>query len=307
MPQYTGGYITEPGLYPDIPEAKYHSDPVGHEWGSLSVTAAKLLIPPAPAAKFEHARKHGHLPTRAQKLGTLAHALTFGQPTGDLVVLDYENRTRTKAFIKDEAEALAAGKQVVLRKEWDEATAIADAVHANPTAAGLLAGADHEVSMFWEDDEFGIWCRGRMDALALEWEMPTIVDLKSTKDASKEAFAKSVADYGYHRQDVHYRQGLAACLGCHWQEIDFVFVVVETEPPYLTATYRISDGTGGQYGDRLPDDTALALEQLRAARERFRDCSKAGIWPGYSQEIETLQLPRYKRQQMEADLNEWYR
>ncbi len=293
MPEFTG-LITEPGLYPDVPEAKYHADPVAHEWGSLSVSAAKLLVPPAPAAKFAYARKHGKLPSKAQKLGTLAHALTFGQPTDDVEVLDFENRTRNKAFIKAETEVLAAGRRVVLRKEWDEAAAIAAAIWANPTAAGLLDGADYEVSGFWTDAEFGIWQRMRMDASTLRFAMPTIVDLKTSADASEESFAKSMADYGYVRQDVHYREGWAALLGCDPGDIDFVNVVVESEPPYLTATYRPHE-----------QDIDRASHQLRAARERFRDCSESGTWPGYSQEIETLELPRYKRQQMEREINEW--
>jgi hypothetical protein len=306
VPEFTG-VIEQPGLYPGIDEAVYHRDPVAHEWGSLSVSAAKLLVPPAPAAKFDWARKHGRLPSKAQKLGTLAHALTLGQPTGPIAVLDFENRTRTKKFMAEEEKALKAGLQVVLRKEMDEAQAIADAVHANKTAAGLLNGADCEVSGFWVDGEFGIWQRMRIDAFTLAYAMPTIVDLKTSKDASEEGFAKSVAEYGYHRQDVHYRQGLAACLKLKdWRDVDFVFVVVESEPPYLVAVYRVSDGSPDEHGDLTPDDVGLGLEQLQAARERFRGCSESGIWPGYSEEIERLELPRYKRQAMERDINEWF-
>lgn len=303
MPEFTG-LVTDPGLYPDIPEGKYHADPVAHEWGSLSVTSAALLVPPRPAAKFDHLRKNGRLPSAAMKLGTLAHALTLGTPVGPIAILDFENRTRTKAFNAAEKEALDAGKQVVLRKEWDEANALADAIRTHPTAGALLEAApDREVSGFWLDSEFGIWQRMRMDALAKEsWAMPTIVDLKTTKDASPEAFGKSVAEWGYHRQDVHYRQGLAACLKCDWRAIDFVIVCVETEPPYLVATYRLSDGSE----PHTPDDVGLGLEQMRAARERFRACSEAGIWPGYSEEIERLELPRYKRLNMEKDVNEWF-
>ncbi|MGH9056750.1 MAG: PD-(D/E)XK nuclease-like domain-containing protein [Acidimicrobiales bacterium] len=300
MPEFAGT-ITEPGLYPGIDEAVYHRDPVAHEWGSLSVTAAALLVPPRAAAKFDYARQHRKLPTASMKLGTVTHGLVLG--TGaDIAVLDFDDR-RTKAYKTAEEAVLGLGLLPVLRKDYLEAKAIADAILSHPTAGALLAAAtDRETSMFWVDSEFGIWQRGRMDALAMSYAMPTGVDLKSSKDASPEGFAKSVADYGYHRQDVHYRQGLAACLGCDWRDIDFVFVVVETEPPYLVATYRISDGTE----PHTPDDIGLGLEQMRAARERFRDCSKSGIWPGYSEEIERLELPRYKRMQQEKDINEWF-
>jgi hypothetical protein len=306
MPEFTG-IVTEPGLYPDVPEHLYHADPVAHEWGSLSVTSAKLLVPPSPAAKFDYARKHRREPSDAMKLGTVTHALALGTPL-DIKVLDFKDRTRSKAYVKAETEALDAGLMPVLRKDYDEALAMATAILTHPTAGALLGAAeDREVSGFWTDPEFGIWQRMRMDALSLAaWEMPTGIDLKTSKDASREGFAKSVADYGYHRQDVHYRQGLAACLGISdWRDVDFVFVVVESEPPHLVAHYRVSDGSPGEYGAPAPDDVALGLEQMREARERFRHCSQAGIWPGYSEEIETLELPRYKRQQMEREINEY--
>lgn len=286
--------ITEPGLYPDVDEDWYHADPV--EGGSLSVSGAKLLVPPSPAAKFKWARDNPRPPSRAQKLGMLAHALTLGTPVGDIALLDFKDRTRTKAFNAAEKEALDAGKRVVLVKEWDEAQAIAGALRSHPTAGGLLADGDSEVSMFWRDREFGIWQRGRMDHFALSWQMPTIVDLKTSKDASEESFAKSVYDYGYHRQDVNYREGLAACLGCEPDEVDMVFVVVETEPPYLVAHYRVS-----------ARDADLGRQQMRAARERYRDCTESGRWPGYSEEIEDLELPAYARRQIEQELNDWYR
>jgi len=290
--------ITEPGIY-DIPETEYHADCVPAEaGGSLSVSGTKLLLPPVPPAKYAYAREHGHLPTKAQKLGTLAHAMTFRQPTGHYAALDYDawNAAGCKAA---KAEALDAGRTPVLRKEWDEAVAISGAIRSHPTAGPLLAEGEAEQSMFWRDPEFGIWLRMRAD-FTTWFHMPTIVDLKTTKDASKDGFAKSVHDYGYHRQDPWYRQGWAAQLGCDWRDIDFIFAVVETEPPYLVATYRISDGTDG------PDDVGLGLEQCRIAREIYRDCTASGSWPGYSEEIETLELPRYRRLDTERQVNEWH-
>lgn len=297
MPIPSEHVITKQGLHGDIPEDAYHADPVLE--GSLSVTSSKLLLPPSPPAKFDYARKHPHVSSKAMDLGTVVHGLVLG--TGaEVEVLNFPNYTTNKAK-QARDEAIAAGKVPMLAKEMAEARAIADALLTHPTTGGLLSGIDPEVSMFWQDAETGIWLRGRMDAMTLAYSMPTIVDVKTTKDASPEAFAKSVADYGYHRQDPHYREGLAACLGCKWDEIDFVFAVVETEPPYLVATYRVSDGTDGR-----PDDVGLGREQNRIAREIYRACSESGIWPGYSEEIEDLELPRYKRQQIERQINEWY-
>jgi hypothetical protein len=150
--------------------------------------------------------------------------------------------------------------------------------------------------MFWRDEEFGIWLRGRADYMTYFGETPTIVDFKTTADASAEEFARSVYKYGYHRQDPHYREGWASILGCDPGDIDFVFVAAETEPPYCLAQYRV-----------IPAHADLGREQNRIARERFRDCVKADRWPGYSEEIEDLELPRYGVQRIEKDINEWFK
>lgn len=282
--------ITVPGLYPDIDEDWYHADPV--EGGSLSVSGAKLLLQ-APA-KYDWARRHGSRSSDAMKLGTVVHSMVLGKGQ-EIAVLDFDDR-RTKAYKEAEAEAVALGLLPVLRKDYDEAKAIADALLTHPTAGGLLSDGDAEVSMFWQDPEFGIWLRGRCDYMTLFGGQQVIVDVKKTKDASPEGFAKSVYEYGYHRQDPHYREGWAAILGCDWQDIDFVFAVVEPEPPYLVATYRIK-----------PEHADLGREQNRIARERFRDCMKADRWPGYSEEIEDLELPVYGVRRIEKDINDWYR
>jgi hypothetical protein len=290
VPEFTG-LITEPGLYPDIPEDEYHRDPV--MGGSLSVTSAKLLLPPSVPAKFKYAREHPHVSTKAMDLGTVVHGLGLG--TGQEIAVVQADSWRGKAAQNERDEAEALGMVPMLAKDHAEAKAIAGALLAHPTAGALLDGIDAEVSMFAVDPEFGIWLRGRADAMTLAYSMPTVVDVKTTKDASPAGFAKSVADFGYHRQDPWYRQLWAEILGCDPDEIDFVFAVVETEPPYLVATYRV---------DAAAVD--VGREQNRIAREVYADCTESGIWPGYSEEIEDLELPYYKRRQMEREISDWH-
>lgn len=282
--------ITEPGLHPDIDEDWYHADPV--QGGSLSVSGAKLLLQ-APA-KFDYARRHPHKSTKAMDLGTTVHGLVLSAGQ-EIAVLEWDDY-RTKAAKEARDYYAAKGQLPMLRKDYDEAKAIADAVLKHPTAGGLFTEGDAEVSMFWRDEEFGIWLRGRADYMTYFDGLPTIVDFKTTADASAEEFARSVYKYGYHRQDPHYREGWAALLGCDPRDIDFVFVAVETEPPYLVAQYRV-----------IPEHAELGREQNRIARERFRDCTTSGRWPGYSEEIEDLELPRYGVQRIETEINDWYR
>lgn len=288
MPEFTG-LVTEQGLYPNVPEAEYHADPV--VGGSLSVSGAKLLLQ-APA-KYDYARHHPHKSTKAMDLGTTVHGLVLG--TGaEIAVLDFPD-WRTNEAKKARLAAVELDCVPMLAKDYDEAKAIADAVLSHPTAGGLFTEGDAEVSMFWRNEEFGIWLRGRADYMTYFGETPTIVDFKTTADGSPEEFARSVYKYGYHRQDPHYREGWAVLLGCDPDDIDFVFVAVETEAPYCLAQYRV-----------IPADVDRGREQNRIARERYRDCMKSGRWPGYSEEIEDLELPAYGRQRIDRDINDWF-
>jgi hypothetical protein len=60
----------------------------------------------------------------------------------------------------------------------------------------------------------------------------------------------------------------------------FLFVFQEKTPPYLVTVVQL-------------DDEAEAAGRARneLAMEIWRDCTQAGVWPGYSQDIELITLP----------------
>jgi PDDEXK-like uncharacterized protein DUF3799 len=293
VPEVFEGVITKPGLYPDIPEDKYHADPVPE--GSLSHSGAKLLLPPSCPAIYDWQRQHPKRSSKSQDLGTVVHSMVLGKGQ-DVRVLDFDDR-RTKAYKEAEAAALAADCIPMLRKDYMQAEDIAQAVMGHDTAGALFAEGDAEVSMFWQDSEFGIWCRARSDWLTWIDGMPTIVDVKTTADVSPEHWAKSAADFAYHMQDPWYRRGLATLLGCEPADVDFIFAVVPTSPPYLPMLYRLH-----------PLDVERGEEQGRQAREIYRDCSQTGVWPDWTKgsgDITDLALPGYARSRIDRSLNEF--
>jgi PDDEXK-like uncharacterized protein DUF3799 len=290
MPEVFEGVITKPGLYPDIPEDKYHADPVPE--GSLSHSGAKLLLPPSCPAIYDYQRQHPKRSSRSMELGTVVHGIVLG--TGqDVEVLNFENR-RGNAYKEAETKALAAGKIPILARDYAEAEAIAAAVKAHDTAGALFAEGDAEVSMFWQDSEFGIWCRARTDWLTYVGTTPTITDVKTTADASPASWAKSAADFAYHIQDPWYRRGLAQILGCDPADVDFIFAVIPTQPPYLPMLYRLSE-----------NDTERGREQSRIAMEIYRDCTATGVWPSWSDDITDLPLPGYARSRIDRSINDF--
>lgn len=291
--------ITGPCLAGDMDEDWYHSDPIsralpGAEGGSLSVSGAKKLLPPSCPAIFNWERKHPSPPTPQMEEGTIIHAILLGTPQ-PAEVHDFRDWTTAKAKEARKA-ARAAGKIPVLLHRYAELEAIARAVMDDPECGGLLAEGDREVSGFWQDEEFGIWLRMRMDSATLFGQVPTIVDVKSCADSSPEKFAKQVADFRYDMQSEWYREGWAALLRCNRDDVDFVLVAVPTSEPYLPMAYRIED----------PRDSDAARESNRIAREIYRDCTERDVWPKWSRDITPLALPGYARSRIDRDIQEWH-
>jgi PDDEXK-like domain of unknown function (DUF3799) len=267
--------ITEPGVY-TMDEADYHADPV--PGGSLTSSGARKLL--ASPARFDYDREHPPAPTPAMELGTAAHKLVLG--TGPPIVTVEADDWRTKAAKEAAAAAREAGAVPLLTAEHDQVQAMAAALRDHPIAAALFdpEGGDPEQSLFWVDERTGVWMRARLDWLrhTVTGRRLIIGDYKTAASASPEAFAKAVANFGYHQQAPFYCDG-AAALGLD-PDPGFLFVVQEKTPPYLVAVYEL---------DALATEAGRARN--RRAAEMFRDCTEAGVWPGYPGEIGLISLP----------------
>lgn len=255
------------GIVHDLPEADYHRDLT-----TLSSTGARILATRTPA-EFRHEQQNGRPPKREFDFGHLVHRIILGAGA-DIVTIDAAD-WRTKAAKEQRDQAYAEGKTPVLEKDHRRAERVVEAFRDHPTAAGLITNGTPEVSVYWSDAWSGVACRGRID-----WLRPDVaVDVKTTATSSPAAFAKSVAEYGYHQQAAWYLDGLHAC---GWEGRDFVFVVVSTTPPFLPFVVRL-------------DDAAITRgRELNAkALERYAECQLTGLWPGHGDTIHTISLPAW--------------
>jgi len=125
-----------------------------------------------------------------------------------------------------------------------------------------------EVPMFWTDQDTGILMQGMNDRLNLK--TPIIFDLKTTTDASTKTFEKKIFDAGYHIQNAFYRRGVETILPELQGRVRFVYLVIESEPPYALNIIELS-GMG----------EALAELDANNAIEKWAECMKTGKWPGY--------------------------
>jgi hypothetical protein len=266
--------MTTPTIRHDLTNAEYHASP------AISKSGLDLIRKAPALYRWRQANPQEQTP--AMRLGTLTHTVvlepdrfeqdTIVRPEG------IDRRTSAGKLAWAEFEVQAEGKEIISEEEWTKLAAIRDAVRSHPAAAKALAGWPViEQSIFWTEEASGIACRCRPDAVT---ERGVIVDLKTTRDASPDGFAKSVAQYRYHVQAAFYSDGYRAAFG--EAPRGFVFIAVETEPPYLVAVYVASETM-----------TSRGRIEYQADLDTFRECLASDCWPGYSSSPLTLDLPKW--------------
>lgn len=259
----------EPVVF-DMPAEEYHSSP------ALSSSGARKLLYPSCPAIFEYERLHGQERKQEFDFGTAAHTLLLGsgpQPH----VIDADSY-QTKRAREERDAAYARGDVPLLPKEFDAVQAMVAKARMHPTAGDLLSVGKAEVSLQWADATTGVPCRARPDWLRDD----CIVDYKSTTSAAPSHIAKAVADFGYHVQAAFYLAG-AVALDLLPPDAPFYFIFQSKTAPYLIKVVEL-------------DEVALEIghDKFTAALEMFRDCTEAGSWPGYGDDIEVISLPAYE-------------
>jgi hypothetical protein len=279
-------YVATEGVY-DIPEDEYHQDPVPQ--GSLSYSGAKKLLAEGGPALFRYERDHPPEPSKEMEAGTAAHKLVLGVGQ-ELHEVKADNWRGGKA--QDEAaDARKAGRLPLLTKELAVVTAMAAELRNHERAAQLLdpARGRPEMSAFWIDPDFKLWWRCRFDLMPEPHpaRRPIIADYKTCKSAAPRDFARAMADFRYYMQADRYCAGYAAVFdGRIGYYPGYALVCQERTPPYRVAVY-----------EPHPDALRKGREDSQRAMEIYHDCleaeadGRAHAWPGYSPEIELLDLP----------------
>jgi hypothetical protein len=269
----------DPGrIDPGMTNEDYHLAP---EIGNSGLTGINRSV-----AHFLHSRAASDdAPLSAPLLEGQAMHCRFLEPA------DFDNRfafcpagldRRTKAGKEAYREFLeeAEGKLILTDDQNQRGAEMAELLNSHQRVSELvdLKTGHAEVSIFW--DHAGIGCKARPDYVSPDGKI--LVDLKTTVDASPETFAKSIVNFGYHRQAAWYLQGWRRVTGFH---ADFVFAVVEKQPPHGIACYTL-------------DEAALAegwlqCRNILAKYRSFLSEPEEARNAGYSTDIQELTLPRW--------------
>lgn len=244
---------------------------------SIPVRFSRLKSMGRSPMHYRHAIDSDHVDSASMRLGRLVHwRLLGGLPDDeDGAIVVYDGERRGKAWT--EFEAANAGKDIVTTKEYEKSEPIAAAVLADPVAPRFMAGR-HEVPVAWKLGDRA--CSSRLDVLGeLRDVGPFLCDLKTTTDASPEAFKRQAWKMAYHAQLAFYADALKSTgieTKAHY------LVAVETKAPHAVTVLRLTDNILNE-GRRL----------YRSWFERLMVCESDDNWPSYSQHCVEFDVPAW--------------
>jgi hypothetical protein len=219
---------------------------------------------------------------RAQKLKSAVPVLNdagnANTDGGNIEVQWNGQLSECKEWLKNNAN----GRAIVDAREWKKAVRIRDNAHSDSTVRALLSGGLAEQSLLVEDDH-GTLRKSRFDYITTGGNV--IPDLKTCRSAHPDKFERAIMDRQYFQRAAFYIDN-ANLAGL--SKDTFVFICVETAPPFLVACYQLDD---------------LVLSAGRTLYQRdlqlYRNCVDTGRWPGYHQGVREIGLPSYAMKQLE--------
>ena len=257
-----------------ITNAEYHGS------GELSRSTAWSLLQSCPA-KVRYDMNNRKPSSPALIIGSGFHTATLEPEKLDdeFAVKPSEidgQGPRTKHY-KEAFEIMQKSepdKQWLAPADYDLILEMAGSALDNPVLRHYMADIDKVVEGTGYFEMEGAKCKVRPDLY-----IPgagVVIDLKSTQDASNRGFTKSVRQFGYLFQACWYMHALRL-LGEKPKQ--FVFIAVEKTAPYATAAYTIKES-----------DINKQFSNMERACQLWATCQSSGIWPGYSDMVETLDL-----------------
>jgi hypothetical protein len=285
------------GSYVGIPAERYH------EIDRCSNSRLSLLERSPAHAK--EAMDNPKPPTKAQKIGTATHTAILepdlldenlavagrcSATTNSGSQCSYSGKVRRGGEwycgTHDPGEEEAYDGLVVSEDQYEGICRMRDSVYDHPAASDLLEGGTPELTELFDhayiDTETGevgeLACKARIDYVRQEKDV--LVDLKTTRDASKERFRRDMWRNGYFRQLSFYRYAV----GQHadGSEGQSYIVAVEKKPPHAVAVYELTEAT-----------LRAGWRQLRDLLVRYAKCERVDHWPAYPDEAQDLSLPHW--------------
>lgn len=257
--------------------AKYHA--------SKPLSKSRLFKMSVSPEWFHYCESHPQPRTDSMIFGSALHKLVL-EPRWFLreyaILPACDRRTKEGRTLYAEFAAKAKSKTIITSEMYEKALAMKEKICSDRMATALLNNGTPELSYYTVDEMTGVKWKCRPDMTRMLKTSGVIVDLKSCQCAETEAFMKQAIKLGYDLQAAMYKAGVEKETQIHH---DFVFLAIETEPPYMI--------------NIMQADNFLIKRGQELFREyigTYAECSKTGNWYGYngfSGFINNLSLPSW--------------
>lgn len=268
----------------DITPARYFADPEPRP--SLSASIATVIDQKSPAHAYaRHPRLGGvrRADTKSLDAGSLIHAMLLGKGKGIAIIDAPDFKSKAAQLARDNARA--EGKVPTLQKDFDAASIAATQLRARLEEFGVELTGASEPAVFWTETARNggeVLCRGMLDHLVVDevTGRATIYDLKSARSAHPDALGRHIDTYGYAIQRAAYVRAIEAVRPDMAGRVDFVFLFVELEAPYVALPVRLS----GSF-------RALGEQRWARAVDTWERCLREDRWPGYAETTVEIEPP----------------
>ena len=280
-----------------ITEAEYHADRLHVRSGEI-----KSILPPWGSPGY-WASGRATATTDALRLGSAADVaiLSPGEFNRRFVVApEWDARTKAGKALRDQFMADHPTETVLKPDEYEAAMRMRASVLSHPVASRTLLSCEGRTQfpIRWTDAATGLACKALLDGLGqTEDGYPINVSLKTSREPSPAGFARSIASYGYHVQDAHYHDAIAA----------FLRGQGETEPVPIRTVYIVvgnSEASGYEtfVYEHAPESVAAGDRLVRAGLAEIARCRAEGVARSAgSLEMMTISVPKWALGQSESE------
>lgn len=260
-----------PGVH-TISNSDYHSS------AGLSRSALKVFSK-SPAHywhEYINPKYQKPEPTPAMVMGNLVHTLSLEPHLFDVeyaIAPDLNKRTKAGKAQWDEFTQLAGLRTVITQEDYAIAKEMAHSIRCNQVFNACVNDANIEHSIYFEHLETGLVMKARPDI----WDGGVVADIKTTADASANAFQRDAVSHGYFLQAAMISEAL---LSLQIELENFFFICVEKKEPYAVAVH-VLDKEAVEYGRK----------QLAKLANEYKCCLQQDRWPSYKPNV--LKVPAY--------------
>lgn len=184
---------------------------------------------------YEWRMEHPIKPTAPMKFGTAFHMLVLeGEEFNKTYLVEPDGIDKRTTLGKATLAAFndkLKGREPVSYKDWCVMEGMKSNLEEHNHYSLIKECNEVEQIYLWENKTLNIKCKGKLDAVNTKDKY--IVDLKTTRDASPEAFKEIIINQKYHMQAAYYCDALGYK--------DYYIYAVEKTKPHCICVYKMSN------------------------------------------------------------------